>query len=492
MFSVEFDSTSSKSLYVQIYEYIRKGLTDGRIAAGDRLPSIRNMAKILGVSITTVRMAYDQLMVEGYLESKPQSGFYVRQGSAGDHSPNISFRSENPDQPVTVMQVSEQRGSMLYDPESFDFVKWKKCMASVLNDTPELLLLEGDRQGEPALRSEIAAYLYKSRGVICEPDQVVVSAGTQQLVNHIARILKAVGINYVCTEDPGYMPVRNTFRDWGFGLSSIPVRKDGIEIEKLPVNIRTAVYVSPQNQFPTGAVMPIGRRHQILNWAESNDSIIIEDDYDSELRYFGMPVPALQGLDGGRRVVYIGSFSSTLFPAVRISYMVLPRDMAVIYEEMKMNYDQTCSKTEQLTLALFMQRGYYSTNLKKIRNLYSHKLKETLDAISKYGGEDGFITAENSQSGINLILRVACPVLSETEDEEEVRGLRAQIADALVSSAAELGIRVRNIDQLDQDGCIYLILYYNQIPLDKIEQTVRNMTENFRKAVQTVQNTIRI
>ena len=126
MFSVEFDSTSSKSLYVQIYEYIRKGLTDGRIAAGDRLPSIRNMAKILGVSITTVRMAYDQLMVEGYLESKPQSGFYVRQGSAGDHSPNISFRSENPDQPVTVMQVSEQRGSMLYDPESFDFVKWKK------------------------------------------------------------------------------------------------------------------------------------------------------------------------------------------------------------------------------------------------------------------------------------------------------------------------------------------------------------------------------
>jgi hypothetical protein len=120
------------------------------------------------------------------------------------------------------------------------------------------------------------------------------------------------------------------------------------------------------------------------------------------------------------------------------------------------------------------------------------KLKETLDAISKYGGEDGFITAENSQSGINLILRVACPVLSETEDEEEVRGLRAQIANALVSSVAELGIRVRNIDQLDQDGCIYLILYYNQIPLDKIEQTVRNMTENFRKAVQTVQNTIRI
>ena len=482
MFSVELESNSSKSLYAQIYEYIKKDLSEGRIAPGERLPSIRNMARMLGVSITTVRMAYDQLIVEGYLESRPQSGFYAMQGSSGADAEGNIRREIPADQPVTVTQVTQQHGSMMYDPESFDFVKWKKCMTSVLNDTPELLLSEGDKQGEPALRTEIASYLYKSRGVVCGADQVVVSAGTQQLVNHIARILKAVGINYVCTEDPGYMPVRRTFRDWGFGLGSIPVRKDGIEIEKLPVNIRTAVYVSPQNQFPTGAIMPIGRRHQILKWAESNDSIIIEDDYDSELRYFGMPVPALQGLDGGRRVIYIGSFSSTLFPAVRISYMVLPRDMAAIYDTMKMDYDQTCSKTEQLTLSLFMQRGHYGTHLKKIRNLYSHKLREALDAIKKYAGTDGFITSQNTQSGINLILKADLCAVSEDADELTEEKLSV-IAGRLADSAAELGIKVRVIDQLCREGQIYLIFYYNQIPLEQIGKAVHDMSDAFRKLI---------
>lgn len=462
MISIEFENTSGRSLYMQIYDHIKKDMAEGRILQGEKLPSIRKLAGMLGVSITTVRMAYDQLMVEGYLESRPQSGFYATPGFEGENSPAAGASY---DQPVTVTQVEEQSGRVMCDPDSFDFVKWKKCMASVLNDTPELLLSEGDRQGEPALRSEIAAYLFRSRGVVCEPDQVVISAGTQQLITHVARILKVMGIGHVCTEDPGYVPVRNIFRDWGFSLSSIPVRKDGIEIEKLPMNIRTAVYVSPQNQFPTGAVMPIGRRRQILKWAEDNDSIIIEDDYDSELRYFGMPVPALQGLDGGRRVVYTGSFTSTLFPAVRISYMVLPHDMADIYQTMKMNYDQTCSKTEQLTLALFMQRGYYSTNLRKVRNLYSHKQREVLSAIRDFG-EDGLITAENTQSGINMILKA---------DVSRIDGDVSDAASRMTSAAADLGIRLREVEQLSGDGKLYLILYYNQIPSEEISNSVQKL-----------------
>lgn len=475
MFSAEIDSSSSRRLYVQIYEYLKKELAEGRIVQGERLPSIRNMAKMLGVSVTTVRMAYDQLLVEGYLESRPQSGYYALQSSWSGGA-----RGESPGEgryahPVTMTQAEEHQNDMFYDPESFDFVKWKKCMASVLNDTPELLLSEGDRQGEPALRTEIASYLYKSRGVVCDPGQVVISAGTQQLVTHIARILKAIGITLVCTEEPGYAPARMIFGDRGFGMSSIPVRSDGIEIEKLPVNIRSAVYVSPQNQFPTGALMPIGRRRMILEWADANDSIIIEDDYDSELRYFGMPVPALQGLDGGKRVIYIGSFSSTLFPAVRISYMVLPPEMVSVYETMKMDYDQTCSKTEQLTLALFMQRGYYGANLKKIRNLYSHKLREALDAISGYGGADGFASAENTRSGINIILRVN----TGSDGAEEVK-----TADVFISAAEKLGIKVRGIPQLSHDGLVYLIFYYNQIPIKDIRESVKKMLTAFREAVK--------
>ena len=151
---------------------------------------------------------------------------------------------------------AKPNSNMKTDPASFDFEKWEKCMTEVLEESPDLLLTESDKQGEPSLRSEIARYLYQSRGVVCTPQQVIVSAGAQQLVNHLAKILKLMDIEHVCTEDPGYTPVRSIFRDWGFSISNVPVKEDGIAIEKLPTNIRTAAYVCPQNQFPTGAVMP--------------------------------------------------------------------------------------------------------------------------------------------------------------------------------------------------------------------------------------------
>lgn len=485
MIALEFDRNSSKSLYAQLYEYLKDEILAGNIASDERLPSLRSMAGMLGVSITTVRIAYDQLMVEGYLVSKPQSGFYAAPGAGT--GPAHDRKKEMNKTGVTADTTNASSGwAESCDPASFDFVKWKKCMTSVLTDMPEMLLSEADRQGEPALRSEIAEYLYKSRGVVCRPDQVVISAGTQQLVNHLARLLKMMDIGLVCTEEPGYLPVRNSFRDWGFNINSIPVRDDGIEIEKLPMNIRTAVYVCPQNQFPTGAVMPVGRRHQILEWAAANDSIIIEDDYNSELRYFGMPVPALQGLDKDSRVVYLGSFSSTLFPAVRISYMVLPENMAELYETIRNDYAQTCSKTEQLTLALFMQRGYYQTNLRKIRRLYSRKLEVTLDTVRECDPEGRFITAENSESGINIFLRIntRAEVITEgSSGEGRMNEMSDELVESMTKAAAASGLRVKGIDQLTHDGQIYLIFYYNQVPLDEIGPAVRDMIADFRAVI---------
>lgn len=485
MISPEIDRNLAKSLYVQIYEYLKKEILAGNIGSDERLPSLRSMAKMLDVSITTVRIAYDQLMVEGYLISKPQSGFYAAPDAGMGAAKDGRKTTKEKDSRAAAQGRASGTASSC-DPASFDFVKWKKCMTSVLNDMPELLLSEGDRQGEPALRAEIADYLYKSRGVICEPGQVVISAGTQQLVNHLARLLKMMGIGLVCTEEPGYLPVRNSFRDWGFSISCIPVRADGIEIEKLPMNIRTAVYICPQNQFPTGAVMPIGRRNQILEWAAANDSIIIEDDYNSELRYFGMPVPALQGLDKESRVVYLGSFSSTLFPAVKISYMVLPESMAALYETIRNDYAQTCSKTEQLTLALFMQRGYYQTNLRKIRRLYARKLEVTLDTIKECDGDGSFISAENSESGINIFLRIntrAEVITNGTSGGSRAEEMSDELVRRMTEAAAASGLRVEGIDQLTHDGQIYLIFYYNQIPLDRIRTAVKDMIADFKAAV---------
>ena len=375
---------------------------------------------------------------------------------------------------------------MRTDPASFDFDKWETCMEEVLRETPDLLLTEGDRQGEPALRAEIAEYLHQSRGVVCGEEQVIISAGTQQLVNHLARILKRMDIEHICTEEPGYTPVRNIFRDWGFSLSSAPVRKDGVAIEKLPANIRSAAYVCPQNQFPTGAVLPLSRRKQLIEWARQNDSLIIEDDYNSALTGTGAPATSLQGLDGGERVVYMGTFSTTLFPAVRISYMVLPRRMAEIFDSIKKNYDQTCSKTEQLTLVRFMRKGWYQENLSRVRELYSEKIREALDAINEYGGGGSFMKAENTQSGINIILKIdthARTISEGASGGERTEEIRREMTDRMIASAAALGIKVRGVSQLSGNGRIYLILYYDQIPVGEIREAIRDMVRNFRSAV---------
>ena len=211
----------------------------------------------------------------------------------------------------------------------------------------------------------------------------------------------------------------------------------------------------PSNQFPTGAVMPVGRRYELLRWAKENRSIIIEDDYDSELRYFGRPVPALQSLDRKSSVVYLGSFSSTLFAAIRLSYMILPPDMMHIFRsEITNNYDQTSSKTEQLTLAMFMENGYYSTTIRKLRKLYSRKLQKALEIFDKYG--KGFITPLNKNSGITISLNV------RTDKEPAV----------LCADADELHLHVISPSQLNRTGLAYLLFYYNQVPLKEMEESV--------------------
>ena len=346
---LDIDNSNNEFLYIQLYETIKNDIISGVMAAGEKLPSLRSLSKDLGISVTTTGQAYDQLLVEGYIVSKPQSGYFV----ADIHTSAHSGSSSEPSSTENLSDYTFEEQPYLYDLECFDFAKWKKCAARVFNDYSQLLLFESDPQGEPALRYEISKYIYRFRGVNANPDNIVIGAGTQQITSHLSRILIKMGINHVSLEAPGYLPVQSMFRDAGFTISHIPVASDGIDIGRLPTNISSAVYVSPSNQFPTGAVMPVGRRYQLLDWADRNGSIIIEDDYDSELRYFGKPVPAMQGLDKKNRVVYLGSFSSTLFPAVKISYMVLPDEMAENFRQIKGQSTQTCSKSEQLTLALF-------------------------------------------------------------------------------------------------------------------------------------------
>ena len=445
------DNNSSTPYYLQLYSYLKDAILSGSIKPGEKLPSLRLLSKNLKLSMTTVGLAYDQLAVEGYIYSKPQSGYYacdIRKASDGIGHGSI---------PHLESAITHDPPSEYYDMDCFAFTKWKKCMNKVLTDFAPQLFFESDPQGELALRSEIAKYLYLSRGVTCQPDQIVIGAGIQQITGQLATLLTKMSIDLVAVENPGFLPVNNIFRDRGFALNPVNVGRDGIVIEKLPANIRSAVYVSPSNQVPSGAIMPVGRRYQLLEWADKNNSIIIEDDYDSELRYFGKPIPALQGLDTNGTVVYLGSFSATLFSSIKISYMVLPPAMAELFKSIRGDYTQTCSKTEQLTLALFMESGHYQTHIKKIRNLYSQKLQAMTKCLST-----DFTKVKNTYSGLNVIVEV----ISEKS------------AKQLAQEATATGINA--VPVITSADSKTLILYYNKIPLTDIPAAIKGLLDKWR------------
>lgn len=469
-FTVEFKrGDRTNPLYIQLYEYIRSEIISGNMEEGAKLPALRRIARDLNLSITTVEFAYNQLSVEGYIESKPQSGFYVAKIPGPVMINKTSLMSKSADsgsQGIEKDNKTQDRTKRNYitDPDAFDFKKWRKSMMRVIDEETDLLMQEGDPQGEEALRYEISKYVFNSRGVRCQPNQVVVGAGTQQLTAHIGRLLRHIGIHLVCTEDPGYQPVNKIFEDQGYILNKIPVSSQGIDIEKLP-DSKAAVYVCPNNQFPTGAVMPIASRYELLKWASFNDGLIIEDDYDSELRYFGRPISSLQGLEQyeeDSHVLYLGSFSATLFPSVKISYMILPIQLANKLDFILEGYTQTCSKTEQLALAHFMESGYYYTNIKKLRNLCGRKLSACIKVIETYGYDS--VRADRTDSGLYVILSIKTDMGSkEMEEIAENMGILAYHSDDLIPI----------------EGMKSMIFYYSRLPENQIQDMTKKMIDRW-------------
>lgn len=448
---LNLNSTSDEMLYIQIYNLIRTDIMNGTLPEGTKLPSLRKLAEKNEISVTTVESAYEQLLVEGYIESRPKSGYFVANiAGLSDFSTGIAQEATQP-QAVALTEanvrknIAAQERPAIYDAETFDWSKWKKCMNKVFNECSHLLQTDPDVKGEPALRQEIAKYLYQSRGVKCSPEQIVIGAGTQQLTMMLARILKELGVKKAATETPGYGPIRNILRSEGMPATEIPIRDNGIAIEKLPRGKKTLVYVNPSNQFPTGSVMPVGRRYELIRWAEENDSYILEDDYDAEFRYRGKPIPAMQGLDSNGRVIYFGSFSSTLYAAIKISYMVLPENLSKIFEENSNIYSQTCSKAEQLCLAFYMETGFFYRHIKKLRHLYATKLATSMDLLA---GHEELLEAVDSKSGIAIMLRIHSN----------------NSASAICQTAYNLGLTMYPVNDLCTDDVQVVYFYFYRVP----------------------------
>ena len=460
----------STPLYLQLYGYIRNAVLAGDIQPGEKLPSLRKAAKDLRLSVTTVEQAYSQLAVEGYISSRPQSGYYassIPQENRQDFTKGRGTE-EIPVNPFEINKYSlsylddESLKNTYFDPACFDFTKWKKCVNRVLNDYSDFLLVEGDPRGEAPLRYEISKYIYQARGVRCQPDQIVIGAGTQQLMGLLCTLLSRMGIEYAAFEEPGYLPVREIFRDRGFKMTAVPLDKDGILIERLPANIKSAAYVSPSNQFPTGAVMPVARCYDLLDWAKQNESVIIEDDYNSELRYLGKASPSLQGLGDNRSVVYLGSFSSTLFPSIKISYVVLPLPMMELFSDMLGVYTQTCSKMEQLTLALYMEKGAYQTNIKRLRSLYAQKMQLATACLKKR--LKGRVSVLSNSSGLHMLLSLALPP--------------GHTPQSFCRLARERRLPLAPVFS-DNQGHAKLIFYYTRIPLEEMEMAIEDFSHCF-------------
>lgn len=470
---LNLDNSSGKILYIQIYETLRDAIISGDIEPGKKLPSLRRLSEENGVSLTTAQAAYNQLLVEGYIVSRPKSGYYasdsVAEAAEGlvseAHDEGLEAILTGDENRLYTDYADKKGGSSkvaLYDEESFSFAKWKKCMNRVFNEYSNLLQTEADVQGEAALRYEISKYLFTSRGVKCTPDQVVIGAGSQAITTHLVRVLREVGIDHAATESPGYSPIKDIFHEEGFSVSGIPVSDSGILIEKLPTNLKSVVYVSPSNQFPTGAVMPIRRRYELLKWASENGSYILEDDYDSELRYFGKPVPAMKSLDTDDRVIYMGSFSATLFASIKINYMVLPDALVDVFNKIKARYSQTCSKAEQICLALYMEDGYYYRHIKKCRKMNASKLETAMKAFSGIGG----IEAVDSKSGLSLMLKIRTDLPSEE----------------LCSIAKNLGLTMRAVDELSTEEVKILLFYFYRVSESLLPILSKMFVSNLNKA----------
>lgn len=403
-----------QNIYASIYESIKKDIVEGKLGANDRLPSIREQARQLSVSTTPVEAAYQQLAAEGFIESRPRKGFFV---AALPVSYGQFTLADQQSQPVHFEREHVLEDAYLYDFHlckndftGFPINHWKRLLTDTLRDEYNELLFYGDYQGEAGLREELAAYLYRIRGVVCRKEQIVIGAEQHLLLHYLAILLKDIS-PVMAVEDPCYPLLPYTFQAEGYEISYVTEADQGINISRLLQTSARIVAVSPSHQYPGGRVMPINERMELLRWAEAHGGYIIEDDYGGELRYLGQPVPALQGLAPGASVVYIGGFSQILAPDICIHYMVLPDSLLDAYHYLRRRlwFEQSSSRIYQRTLEKFMEQGYFEKHVRRMRNLYRKKSHHLAEALQTHFQGYGEVISPHTGFHLILSLRTSAP-----------------------------------------------------------------------------------
>lgn len=388
-------------LYVEIYEYLKREITDGNLKFGEKLPSKRSLASHLSVSVNTVDAAYGQLVAEGYLESSPKRGYFVCQIDTYLLKQNNHVSEKKIKKPET-RSVKIDFSPNAIDQRIFPYEAFRKIFKVTFNEYDSCLLNKPDLQGELELRKALVELLYRSRGVRCNEDQIIIGSGT----SHLLQILGLLwGKNKsVVLENPVYLKAYHIFEKMGNPVISIDIDEKGIQIEPMKKFSDVAVYVTPSHQFPLGMSMPIDRRIRLLNFANQDQgNYIIEDDYDSEFRYNEKPLPSLQSIDNNGKVIYIGTFSKSIAPSFRISYMVLPEALLKAYLEIADAISSPVSSLEQKMIGAFISDGVFEKYVNKMRKVYKGKRIVLMNALKQWGDRVK-ITGENA--GHHLLVQL--------------------------------------------------------------------------------------
>ena len=359
MLTYELKKSPGVPLYEALYRCIRQDILSGTLSAGEKLPSKRALAAHLEVSKITVEAAYNQLLAEGFIASKEKVGYFVESLQAQTVMPVWKAAAASPDEALIDLTGDS--------PSHFPFSVWSRLQREVMLDLGEGLLLPVHKQGLPSLRNAIARHLQQFRGMQVDPDNILIGAGTDFLYNLLVQLLgreKRYGV-----EEPGYSKIQKIYEAAGASCNLLPLDREGVDPEEL--GDTQVLHISPSHHFPSGIVMSNTRRQTLLNWvAAQSDRWIIEDDYDSEFRFNAHPMPSLHTLNGGEKVIYLNTFSKTLAPSIRISYMVLPDRLMALYRKTLGFYSCTVPSFEQYTLARFISRGYFEKHINRMRKLY--------------------------------------------------------------------------------------------------------------------------
>ena len=450
MLTYNLTATGSDSLYESLYKCIKNDILQGKLCAGEKLPSKRSFAKNLGISVITVENAYGQLSDEGYIYSMPKRGFYVSD----------------------IDLVAARGINMKGISKSADRNIWSKTVRSVLNDNQIQLMINSPCAGILPLRNAIAHYLRDFRGMQVFSHQIIIGAGTEYLYGLLIQLLGKDLIYGV--ENPGYHKIGKICKSMGVTYRHVDLDESGVSIHELEEKKIDIIHTSPSHHFPTGLVMPVSRRYELLGWAaKEKERYIIEDDYDSELRLSGKPFPTLQSIDISGKVIYTNTFTKTLASTVRISYMVLPEDLAKrFYSELSF-YSCTVSNFEQYTLAQFMENGSFEKHINRLRNYYQNKRDAILKEL-KSGSSGKYITIQEEEAGVHFLMHIQ----SDCTEAEIVE--KAKAGGVKLDPLSRYYIK--NTEKHEQNGQENpyentYVMNYSSVNMENIKKVVQVLSE---------------